>query len=122
MQISNTYITVAGLQVYAYHGVLPIEQKVGNNFEVDAVVNYDAVEAMRSDDINTALNYANVVDVIVRTMAQPQQLLERVAMNIIENLNEKFPEITGGTITVRKLKPPIAQQMASVSFTLTWSR
>jgi dihydroneopterin aldolase len=121
MRIEDSFVTVEGLQIYAYHGVLPIEQKVGNTFEVSVTLHYDALLAMNTDNINDALNYASVVADIVRVMAQPKQLLEHVAMNIIDTLNNHFKIIKRGSITIKKLNPPIAEPMQHVSFSATWS-
>jgi dihydroneopterin aldolase len=121
MRIEDSFVTVEGLQIYAYHGVLPIEQKVGNTFEVSVTLHYDALLAMNTDNINDALNYASVVADIVRVMAQPKQLLEHVAMNIINTLNNHFKIIKRGSITIKKLNPPIAEPMQHVSFSATWS-
>jgi dihydroneopterin aldolase len=106
--------------MYAYHGVLPIERTVGNMFEVSARLCYDATTAMSNDNIATALNYASVISEITQVMAVPQRLLEHVAHNIITRLDYIFPEITSGTLTVKKLKPPIDQQLKDVSFTVSW--
>jgi dihydroneopterin aldolase len=121
MTINDSFISIKGLQIYAYHGVLPIERSVGNTFEIDADLHYDASTAMDSDNITTAINYASVVAEITRVMSIPEQLLEHVANQIVTRLCYVFPEITSGKLTVKKLNPPIDQQMSSVGFTIAWS-
>jgi dihydroneopterin aldolase len=120
MTVRDSFIRIEGLRIYAYHGVLPIERSVGNMFEICVDMHYDASTAMYSDNIDTAINYANVVAEISRVMTKPEQLLEHVALKIAERLNSYFSEITSGKLTIKKLKPPIDQDMDYVSFTFNW--
>jgi dihydroneopterin aldolase len=122
MRIHDTFVKVEGLRVYAHHGVLPIERKVGNMFEVSVSLYYDALPAMMNDNIETALNYANVVAEIVRVMASPEQLLEHVAYNIVNHLNSHFHVITHGELCIKKLKPPISEHMSAVNFSCKWEK
>jgi dihydroneopterin aldolase len=122
MNVKNAHITIDGLKVYAYHGVLPIERSVGNLFEISIDLYYDALTAMKSDNIDTALNYASVVSLVTQIMAVPEHLLEHVCFKIATKISYKFSEITEGTVTIKKLKPPIPEQMDSVGFTLHWTK
>lgn len=122
MNVKKTHITIDGLKVYAYHGVLPIERSVGNMFEISIDLCYDALTAMKSDNIDTALNYASVVSLVTQVMAIPEHLLEHVCFKIATKISYKFSEVTEGTVTIKKLKPPIPEQMDSVGFTLTWTK
>lgn len=119
--ITETFITVSSLKVFARHGVFPVERAVGNDFTVDAVLYYDAQRAMREDDIDCALNYAEAVRVITEAMAQPSNLLEHVTGRIIDALTAAFPSVTRGTVTVTKLTPPMTAQMDGVSFSASFS-
>jgi dihydroneopterin aldolase len=121
MKVDDTFISVDGLRVYGYHGVLPIEQKVGNTFEVSLELRYNAELAMQTDNIERALNYANVVEDVVELMKIPQQLLEHIAAKIAETLDDNYPAIIEGKIRITKVKPPISADLDSVSFTLAWT-
>lgn len=119
--ITDTYITIRGLRVFARHGVMAVERAVGNEFLVDAVLYYAAEGAMRSDSIDLALNYANAISVIKEVMQTASQLLENVVERIINRLCEVFPAITRGTVTVTKVKPPVSAQLSGVSFSADFS-
>ena len=54
------YIKVTGLKVYAYHGVLPEEQKNGQDFYINARLFYFMRKPGQSDALSDALNYAEV--------------------------------------------------------------
>lgn len=122
MKVSEFRIDISRLRVYSYHGVLPAERQIGNEFEVSASIFYDATAAAETDDIGRALNYAEAVNVIEEQMSVPSDLLEHVAHRIAGALVERFGAITRGTVTVAKIHPPIASQLGSVSVTLSFER
>lgn len=122
MRITDTCITVKGLRLRACHGVMPQERTVGNDFEVSAELHYDALDAIDSDNIDLALSYADVVEVIKSEMAVPSQLIEHAAGRIAGALLHAFPLITGGTLTLAKPHPPMRAQIESASVTITFSR
>ena len=113
-------IEVNGLRLFARHGVLDQERRVGNTFEVTLHLRYPISEAMLTDDVASTLNYAEVVDVVKEVMTTPSRLLERVAYRIYETLLHRWPDIEGGSITVRKLTPPIPAQLKDVAITIEW--
>ena len=117
---ATSSIEVCGLKIYAYHGVLEQEALVGNTFELNLSLNYDATYAMRNDRLDQAVNYADVIELIKTVMATPSQLLENVVYRIHFELMRRYQEITGGTITIYKLNPPIPATLEKVGFTYTW--
>ncbi len=114
----KSYIDIDRLQIFANHGVLERERAIGNRFEVTLRLYYDATEAMQSDEISSALNYAEVVDVVRNEMAKPSDLLEHVAYRIKSALQSRFPIIISGRVTIVKIHPPISTPMSSVAFTV----
>ncbi len=122
IDVTNTAVVISGLRLFAHHGVLEQERVIGNEFVVDARLEYDASKAMMSDNVDYALNYASVVDVITECMKTPHKLLESLAGDMAKVLTVKFDVLTGGTLTITKLKPPFAAQVDGASFTLSWQR
>lgn len=115
------HINVSGLKLTAYHGVMPQERKVGNEFTVDITLKVDADKAMLSDDITDTVNYAEVVDIVKIQMAVPSKLLEHAAWRIRKALTDRFGTlIYGGSVSIAKMAPPISAQLHSVSFTTQW--
>ena len=53
-------------------------------------------------------------------MAVPSKLLEHVAHRIIEAVKRNFPTVTGGEITISKLRPPFHCDLQSVDITIAW--
>lgn len=95
------------MRMHAYHGVMPQERQVGNDFVVALTVDYPFESAMSSDALEDTLSYADVSAVVGREMSVPSKLLEHVAGRIIESLRRDFPKIRGGKVRITKVKPPI---------------
>ncbi len=112
-------IEIDRLRVWARHGVMEQERVVGNEFEVSVRFDYPpALKAVESDSVEDTLNYATLIDIIMKVMSEPSRLLEHVAGRIKDAVQEKFPEISAGKITVSKLAPPVSAQIAAASFSL----
>ena len=70
-------ISLEGLNIYARHGVMEQERKVGNRFVVDISLSYPpALEAARTDTLDSTINYAELAAIIKETMETPSFLLE----------------------------------------------
>lgn len=113
-------VKVERLRIYANHGVIPQEAQVGNEFEVTVALTFDATQAMLSDRLDASINYAEVVDIIRSEMAQPSKLLEKVVCRIYSAIMWRFPQVHTGSITLRKLKPPVRGQLEAASFSFNW--
>ena len=107
MRLTESFISLDGLRFHAFHGVLPQERKVGNDYVVNIRVGYDVSSACLSDNVADTLNYAAMYEVVKAEMDKPSQLLERVAWRIGERLMEEFPSITSLTIQLTKQNPPM---------------
>ena len=119
MQDSIATITIEKLRLHCNHGVLEQERVVGNEFDVTVVFSYDATKAVMSDNIFSAISYAEVITVITRTMQTPSSLLEHVAGRVIDALATAFPSILSITVSITKIAPPIPVQMRGVTVTLS---
>jgi dihydroneopterin aldolase len=116
----NAIIAVNRLVLQGFHGVMEQERINGNTFEISVELFYPIEKAMMSDDVEDTLNYAQVVDIIKQVNAVPSKLLENFIYRLRCSLLAQFPAITGGSITIAKLTPPISAEMASVSVTYNW--
>lgn len=107
MAVKSSYILLENVKFYAFHGVLPQERKVGNDYQVSLRIGYDISRAMVSDDLNDTLNYAEVYQLLSQEMSVPSALLERVAGRIGDRLFRKFPAIQSIDLTIIKVNPPM---------------
>ncbi|MDE6266040.1 MAG: dihydroneopterin aldolase [Muribaculaceae bacterium] len=108
------------VRIYAHHGVMEQERKVGNLFEVTVHLEGDMQTVMQTDDISAGISYADIFEEVRRVMDEPSKTLEHVAYRLKSALLLRFPQTTGGRITVSKLTPPFAARLDNASFTHTW--
>ena len=107
MLLQSSCIYVRHLRLYVYHGVLPQEQRVGGEYDVDLRVHYVITRAMESDDVADTINYAELCQIVKREMAVPSKLLEHVAGRIGRAVFEAFPEATALELSLTKINPPM---------------
>lgn len=112
-QFMSLEIEIKGLKFYAYHGVMARERKVGQQFEVDVRLEIESYDG--SDNLDTTVNYADVISAVKAEMAEPSNLIEHVCFRICERLRRDFPKVCGGEVEVRKMRPPVETELNSVS-------
>jgi dihydroneopterin aldolase len=112
-------IEIEGMHFYAYHGHFEAERIVGNDFLVDVWLETDCLKAAASDNLDDALNYQAVYDLIKNEMQVKSHLLEHVAGRILNALFVDFPSIQKARIKVSKLNPPMGGQIEKASVTLS---
>ncbi|MDX9883762.1 MAG: dihydroneopterin aldolase [Prolixibacteraceae bacterium] len=111
-------IEIEGMEFFACHGHYDVEQKVGNRFLVDILVEYDCSKAAVSDQLDDALDYQKVYLLIKNEMGISSNLLEHVAMRILGALKRQFPEVQKSSVKVSKMNPPMGGLIEKVSVSL----
>lgn len=107
MKITRSKIYIRSLRMHAFHGVLPQERVVGNDYMVDVSAEYDISRAVATDNVADTLNYADMCKAINDEMAVPSQLIEHVAGRVAERLFRLFPAITSLRLSITKVNPPM---------------
>lgn len=107
MKLMSCKIYLRNVRFHAFHGVLPQEGIVGNDYLVNLVLDYDFSSAMQTDDLQGTLNYAEVYQKVREEMAVPSKLLEHVAGRIAHRLFSDFPEIQKLQLSITKVNPPM---------------
>lgn len=107
MKLMSSKIYLRNVRFHAFHGVLPQEGIVGNDYLVNLMLDYDFSSAMKTDDLQGTLNYAEVYQKIREEMAVPSKLLEHVAGRIAHRLFSDFPEIQKLQLSITKVNPPM---------------
>lgn len=107
MKLMSSEIYLRNVRFHAFHGVLPQEGIVGNDYLVNLVLDYDFSSAMKTDDLQGTLNYAEVYQKVREEMAVPSKLLEHVAGRIVHRLFSDFPEIQKLQLSITKVNPPM---------------
>ncbi len=106
------------MEFRAYHGCYDLERQVGNRFTVDLELTTELGVVAEEDCVEKAVNYLTVYELVREVMKTKQRTIERVAMNIIEALYIKFPQIKHIRIRVSKLAPPLGGKLERVSVVL----
>ena len=107
MKLMSSKIYLRNVRFHAFHGVLPQEGIVGNDYLVNLVLDYDFSSAMQTEDLQGTLNYAEVYQKVREEMAVPSKLLEHVAGRIAHRLFSDFPEIQKLQLSITKVNPPM---------------
>ncbi len=116
-------IELRGLRVLGTHGVLPEERLRAQPFEVDIELSADCSQAGLTDDLGDTIDYGAVTDVAAAVVAGGhaellEHLAQRVADAVLAAAGARAVEVG---VTVRKLRPPVAHDLASAAVTV-WRR
>ena len=118
MRYGPAYIFVKKLRIYAYHGVMPQERRVGGEFSVSLRVAVDMKKASLSDQVEDTVSYADLKVVVVEEMAKPSSLLEHVAGRIARRVCSEFPSVGEVEVEIVKLNPPMGADCDGAGVTL----
>jgi dihydroneopterin aldolase len=111
-------ICIAGLRLLGRHGVLPEEQQRAQPFEVDITIDADVAAAARTDELGATVDYGAVISSVAEIVeAKSFALLEALAAAIADDVLAR-PGVDAVTVEVRKLRPPVAANVASVGVRL----
>lgn len=122
MKINNSYIILKNIRCYAYHGVAPQENLIGNEYIIDLKLKVDISKAARTDEVTDTVNYAEVYQVIKNEMAIPSMLLEHVSGRIAQKLFDQFSCIEEIELRLSKRNPPMGADIESAGVELKCSR
>ena len=107
MELRSGYVFLQDVRFRAFHGVLPQERQVGNDYILNLRVGYPLAQAMASDEVSDTLNYATLYELAQQEMQKPSRLLEHVAGRIITAIQTQFPEATTIDLKLMKKNPPM---------------
>jgi dihydroneopterin aldolase len=118
----NGLIELRGIRVLGRHGVSESERSAAQPFELDIDVFTDMSRAADSDDLADTVDYQALAEGACRVVAERSfQLLEALAGAVAESSLE-HEGVEQVTVSVRKLRPPVAVDMASAGVRITRTR
>lgn len=115
-------IKVENIRVYAYHGCLKEETKIGSDYRVDLKVKADLQKSAATDDLKDTVDYVFLNKIVVEEMATPSALLETVAKRILDRIFSEDKLVTNATIAVSKINPPIGGDVEMVTIEMNQKR
>ena len=101
-------VAVEGIALRGRCGVTDEERAVGQTLVVDVRLTPRSKKAAMTDDLDDAVDYGRVVDLVREVVEGAEfRLLERLATVITDRLWEAFP-LAGLKVAVAKPAPPVA--------------
>ena len=100
-------IYLKNIKIYAYHGCMEEEKKIGSNYLVNLVVHADLSMSCKSDELKDTVDYVALLDIVKNQMKMRSNLLENVADRVVNKIISKFPSVRRAVVKIAKLNPPI---------------
>jgi dihydroneopterin aldolase len=115
-------IQVNNIKLYANHGCLEEEAKIGSWYRVDVEVKASLKKSARTDDLIDTVDYVHLNHIVKEEMQIRSKLLEEVAQRILNRFFKEIKLIQKAKISVAKINPPIGGNVAEVAIILTKKR
>lgn len=112
-------IKVSNIKLYAYHGCLEEEAKIGSEYRVDIKVKADLKKSAKTDKLVDTVDYVHLNHIVKEEMAIRSKLLEEVAQRILNRFFAEIPTLQKATVAVAKINPPIGGNVAEVVIELS---
>lgn len=115
-------IKISNIKVYAYHGCLVEEGKIGSDYRIDLAVKADLTKSAKTDHLADTVDYVHLNKIVKEEMAVRTKLLETVASLILDRILLEIPIVNKAKIKVSKLNPPIGGNVEMVSIIMERNR
>lgn len=121
--MTNDRIEIQDLVVFANHGVLKEEKAMGQKFVISLSLFADMSKAAGTDDIEDAVNYAEVCEFVTEfTKNNRSKLIEAAAENIATALLLCYPLLDRVDITLNKPWAPVGLPLGGIAVKLSRAR
>lgn len=109
-------IVFQGMQFYAYHGVYPEENKLGQPFVIDVEASLDLKQAGLTDALEKTIDYGQLYQRVEKVVTgRTFRLIEALAEAVAGELLKAYPKMAAVKVRVTKPNPPIAGLYAGVA-------
>jgi 7,8-dihydroneopterin aldolase/epimerase/oxygenase len=121
--VATDVIELRGLRLAGVVGVLPHEQTQPQPLEVDVDLRLDLAAAGQTDSLDDTADYGAMCDVAEHVVtSRSYALLEALAENLAAALLAADGRVEAVTVAVRKLRPPVSQQLSTSGVRITRGR
>ena len=104
-------IILDDIVLFGYHGVHPIENEVGTDFQIGITIDIDDIPIKVLED---TVDYEKVFLLLKQEFEKTEKLLEVLADRIIQKISSNFHQIIQIEISIKKLNPPIPSFQGTV--------
>ena len=108
-------IKVENIRIYAYHGCLLEEGKIGSDYRVDIKVKANLETSAKSDELADTVDYVHLNKIVKEEMAIRSKLLEHVADRILNRVLDEILRYKLQGVKVSKKNPPIGGNVEEVA-------
>ena len=115
-------IQVNNIKIYAFHGCLDEEAKIGSEYRVDLAVKANLQNSAESDDLSDTVDYVHLNLIVKEEMAIRSKLLEHVAQRILDRIFNELSMVKKAKVSVAKINPPIGGNVEDVAIILSKKR
>jgi len=115
-------IRLKNIKIYAHHGCLVEEEKIGSDYLVNLSVKADLIKPATTDTLSDTVDYVHLQKIVREEMAIRSKLLEHVGQRIIDSVFAQIAMVDMVKVTVSKINPPIGGDVAEVSVTMKSER
>ena len=101
-------VIIKNMVFSGYHGCEDYEKTNQQPFNIDIEIKLDLTNPMKSDKLETTVNYSSVYD-LVREIVEENSfnLIEKLASEIIDGINSNF-SVDSVKILIKKPKAPMS--------------
>ena len=111
--MSGDSIEIRELRLLALCGLLPEERDRRQPLSFDLDIQADLAAAASTDDIQDTVHYGLICEMVAAIIAEEQfDLLEKCAERVAESIFG-FDRVDKVMVSVKKLRPPVPQDVAS---------
>lgn len=108
-------IEVNGIKLYAFHGCLVEESKIGGHYTVDVSITTDFTASFQSDELVDTVDYVKINQIVREEMQIRSKLIEHVGYRISERLKNEIKGLIKSRVKVIKHCPPIGGDVDDVA-------
>jgi len=115
-------IFLDNIRLYAYHGCMDEESRIGSDYVVDLEVDTDLSVSSSTDHLKDTVDYVALHAIVKKEMKKRSHLLENVAHRIGESILNGHPSVNVVKVKVVKKNPPIGGNVDAVAVQLQLNR
>ena len=108
-------IYLKNIRLYAFHGCMKEEEKIGSDYIVNVVVETDLKKSSKTDSIKDTVDYVALYEIIKTEMMQRAKLLENVVDRILNRILKEHTTVQKAKVKKKKKNPPIGGNVDEVA-------
>ncbi len=115
-------IRINNIVIYANHGCLEEEAKIGSEYRVDIKIEAGLEKSAGTDRLENTVDYVHLNRIAKEEMTIRSKLLEHVAKRILDRIFEEIQLVREVEVSVSKINPPIGGNVGEVTVVLSDER